>query len=152
MSFCVFELPGIHTGLSCAFSIFLLLCAHTVLLYMVFTPADCGGDAVLAALHVLKEATGTGPVSIQACGPEHPQEPCWNKTWLMSLLAVSRPEDEVVTCFEYCCWGCAEGPPQGFFSPEIRCFFLKGAPTKECAASTAPAPTEFLLEEPFSVL
>lgn len=68
---------------------------------------------MLAALQVLKGAGGTGPVSIRACGPEHSQGPCWNKTWLMSLLAVSRPEDEVVTCFGCCCWGCAEAPLQG---------------------------------------
>lgn len=123
-SLCVFELPEIHIRLLCAFGISCLLpdviVSWAVLLYMVFTPADSGGDAVLAALQVLKGAGGNGPLPVQLCGPEHSQGPCWNKTWLMSLLAVSRPEDKVVICFGYCCWSCAEGPPQGFFSTEVR--------------------------------
>lgn len=103
----MFELPEIPIGLYCTFSfllVFFLLSDvpinWAVVLYTVFTLADCGGGAVLAALQVLKGAGGAGP--------EHSQGHCWNKTWLMSLLAVSRPEDEVVTCFGCCCWGCVE--------------------------------------------
>lgn len=64
----VFELPEIRIGLFCAFGIFCLLSDvpmnWAVLLCTVSTLAECGGDAVLAALQTLKGAGGTGPVSI----------------------------------------------------------------------------------------